>query len=212
MSDNECSEGKSTWKERRKKQLYDELIKTAERLFGDKEIDETSVDEIVTETGIAKGTFYLYFESKSEIIRAVIDAGLNALEERTARSIAKAPDQAPDALCSIAREIVSFFLERPAMVTLLISRKGISGNQIPTGSGHELKKRYNAATIGVYERIIRKGMLQGHFREIDAHTCASAIACMLSGLICDALDTGKSSVNTAEEALNMFIRGIARRG
>jgi AcrR family transcriptional regulator len=47
------------------------ILDTAEELFAQKGFDATSIDEITTSLGIAKGTFYLYFKSKDDILEAV---------------------------------------------------------------------------------------------------------------------------------------------
>lgn len=54
-------------KEIRKK----ELIKVAYELFTTKGYENTSVDEIIREAGIAKGTYYYHFESKEQILEEV---------------------------------------------------------------------------------------------------------------------------------------------
>ncbi len=56
-------------KELRKK----ELIKIAYELFITKGYENTSVDEIIEKAGIAKGTYYYYFNSKEETLEEVID-------------------------------------------------------------------------------------------------------------------------------------------
>ncbi|CAB50369.1 TetR/AcrR family transcriptional regulator [Pyrococcus abyssi] len=49
----------------------DKLVKAAKRLFAEKGFYRTTVDDIVKAAGVAKGTFYLYFSSKEEIIKEV---------------------------------------------------------------------------------------------------------------------------------------------
>lgn len=51
----------------------DELMNAAERLFLDKGIAATSVDQVVAAAGVAKGTFYLYFNSKESLLAALQD-------------------------------------------------------------------------------------------------------------------------------------------
>jgi AcrR family transcriptional regulator len=50
-----------------------ELITCAQKLFYAKGYESTSVRDIVIEAGVAKGTFYYYFDSKQEILEAMID-------------------------------------------------------------------------------------------------------------------------------------------
>lgn len=56
-------------KEIRKK----ELLNIAYKLFMTKGYENTSVDEIIAEAKIAKGTYYYYFESKEETLEKVIE-------------------------------------------------------------------------------------------------------------------------------------------
>jgi AcrR family transcriptional regulator len=49
----------------------EELMDAAERLFLDQGIAATSVDDIVAAAGVAKGTFYLHFASKEELLAAL---------------------------------------------------------------------------------------------------------------------------------------------
>ncbi|EEM47841.1 TetR/AcrR family transcriptional regulator [Bacillus cereus] len=55
------------YEERRK-----EILETAERLFLKKGYTKTTVNDILKEIGIAKGTFYHYFKSKEEVMDEII--------------------------------------------------------------------------------------------------------------------------------------------
>lgn len=48
------------------------LFTAAAMLFNQYDFREVTVDRIVAEAGVAKGTFYIYFESKDELIAAFI--------------------------------------------------------------------------------------------------------------------------------------------
>lgn len=50
-----------------------EILDAAERLFGTKGFDNTSTNDILAETGIARGTLYYHFKSKEDILDAMID-------------------------------------------------------------------------------------------------------------------------------------------
>lgn len=50
-----------------------ELIEAAEELFRSNGCEQTSVSDIVKKVGVAQGTFYYYFQSKNDILNAVID-------------------------------------------------------------------------------------------------------------------------------------------
>jgi AcrR family transcriptional regulator len=50
-----------------------EIIKTARNLFQIRDYDKTTMQDVMVELGIAKGTIYHYFKSKEELLEAVIE-------------------------------------------------------------------------------------------------------------------------------------------
>lgn len=48
------------------------IIEAAYNLFIEKGIGNTAIDEIVKRAGVAKGTFYLYFKNKNDIVEKLI--------------------------------------------------------------------------------------------------------------------------------------------
>ncbi len=55
-----------------KKQKRDSLLESAFSLFTSKGINKTSISDIVEKSGVAKGTFYLYFKDKYDIRNMLI--------------------------------------------------------------------------------------------------------------------------------------------
>ena len=49
------------------------IIEAAIKLFAGKGFSSTSINEIVTESGISKGAFYLYFKSKDALLYSIFD-------------------------------------------------------------------------------------------------------------------------------------------
>jgi len=49
-----------------------EILDAAEQLFTIKGYAKTTINDILREVGIAKGTFYYYFQSKEEVMEAVV--------------------------------------------------------------------------------------------------------------------------------------------
>lgn len=52
---------------------YSEFLDVAQHLFYSKSYEQTSVNDIIKTVGVAKGTFYHYFESKSAILEALVE-------------------------------------------------------------------------------------------------------------------------------------------
>jgi len=47
------------------------LIDAAYRVFARKEADTVTIDEIIAEAGVARGTFYNYFQTREDVLKAV---------------------------------------------------------------------------------------------------------------------------------------------
>lgn len=59
-----------------------EILDVANRLFAIKGYEKTTVNDILTEIGIAKGTFYYYFESKEQVLEAINVRLIDMIVER----------------------------------------------------------------------------------------------------------------------------------
>ena len=66
-----------------------EIARASINLFSTKGIAQTSMDEIAKSAGVAKGTVYLYFKNKEEIIFAIWDMFSQQHEERYVQRITK---------------------------------------------------------------------------------------------------------------------------
>nr|WP_278434433.1 TetR/AcrR family transcriptional regulator [Brucella anthropi] len=69
----------------------DELMAAAEALFLEKGFAATSVDEIVRLADVAKGTFYLHFRSKDDILLALRERFVDGFCERLERQLGLLP-------------------------------------------------------------------------------------------------------------------------
>ncbi|MDJ0630171.1 MAG: TetR/AcrR family transcriptional regulator [Rhodobacter sp.] len=58
-----------------------EIVETADRLFREHGYAKCSVEMIIREIGVAKGTFYYYFKSKPDILEAIVNKTLSQIVE-----------------------------------------------------------------------------------------------------------------------------------
>ncbi|MBK8173017.1 MAG: TetR/AcrR family transcriptional regulator [Sandaracinaceae bacterium] len=66
-------DGRTERASRSREQKRAHILSTAIRVFGKKGFHQTSIADIVDEAGVARGTFYLYFESKSAVFLELLD-------------------------------------------------------------------------------------------------------------------------------------------
>jgi AcrR family transcriptional regulator len=67
-----------------------EIIEAARKVFAEKGYIAATVDEIAALAALAKGTIYVYFDSKEQIYNAVLENDLDALRALTLEKIASA--------------------------------------------------------------------------------------------------------------------------
>ena len=88
------------------------ILAAAERLFAEKGTERTTMDDIAREAEYSKATLYVYFQSKEEIITAILLSGMVLLKKKVHEAIESHSDwyQAYDAVC---RAIARFYDENP---------------------------------------------------------------------------------------------------
>ena len=77
-----------------------ELLQIAYRMFLTHGYENTSVDEIIEEADIAKGTFYYYFKSKEQLLEEVIGMMIEE-EAQKARQILDSDQPVPQKIMAI---------------------------------------------------------------------------------------------------------------
>ena len=133
-----------------------EIVLTSEKLFRENGYSKTSVDAIIKEMGVAKGTFYYYFKSKEKVLEAIVDHTLNQIVGM-AEHVANEPSM--DALTKMQ---------------LLLSGSHIGGEDSIEVAEHlhlpenrELHEISNVQTIiqlsPVFAKIIEQGNEEGVF-------------------------------------------------
>jgi len=75
-----------------------DIVNAARRLFQSKGYAETTMQDVIDDLGIAKGTVYYYFKSKEELLEAVVDLITDESVTRMEQAVAEASGNALDKL------------------------------------------------------------------------------------------------------------------
>jgi len=163
-----------------------QLVQAAQAVFAQRGYHAATVDDITRAAGVAKGTFYLYFEEKREIYYEVI-RGFLALIKDIGRSIGQAPrgsdyfSRAEHA----ANQLMRVFIENREMARLAYRES--------MGLDAELEKLIG----GFYREIaeveaanIRVGIELGLFRAVDPLVVAYAHIGMVERVLLAMLEEG----------------------
>ncbi|HZE21639.1 MAG TPA: helix-turn-helix domain-containing protein, partial [Desulfobaccales bacterium] len=84
-----------------------EILAAARRLLDQQGLEALTMEEIAAAAGVAKGTLYLYFQSKDDLIQALITmVGKNILKDLEAAL--QAPGEPPEKLKRIVTVLVEY--------------------------------------------------------------------------------------------------------
>jgi AcrR family transcriptional regulator len=152
-------------------------LEVARRLFSEKGIYWTTVEDITESADQGKGTFYKYFESKDAIIRALLEEGLGDLLARTEQAVEDA-GSGRTTLSAMIEARVDFFLEHPDYLLFLHQVRGMM--QLRVGAAKDLHDVYDEHLRRLAQLIkpSMEGGGSGSAREV-----ATAIAAYTSGLL-----------------------------
>lgn len=99
-----------------------DLLAAARLIFAERGYHETTVEDITRAAGVAKGTFYLYFQEKREIFLAIIRELLDTIKEIGGSVAALAPGEDPLAFMARAEaaalRLMGIFQDNRALARL----------------------------------------------------------------------------------------------
>lgn len=149
----------------------DELLDAALDEFIANGFDAARIEDIAKRAGLSKGAVYLYFKSKEDLLRALIEREAAPVAARVA-FLAQAPGEPVEMLRAIART-VGGAMANPRLMA--IPRLVISvADRFP-----DLREFYRDQVAvqakSAIEGLIRKGVAKGQFRKVDPHVGARAL-------------------------------------
>jgi AcrR family transcriptional regulator len=158
-----------------------ELIAAARHVFGAHGFESATMEAIAREADVAKGTVYLYYDSK----RAIYDAALRAfLEELEAivRKRVEAADTLQSALAAFVATRVEYFQERQDFFRMYVDEIG-SRLRAPKRQRRNLCGAMIDRQARILERLIATAVERGEIRNVDPRATALAVFDMTRGLV-----------------------------
>ncbi|MFZ5907955.1 MAG: TetR/AcrR family transcriptional regulator [Nitrospirota bacterium] len=178
------------------------IIKAAMDVFSVKGYAKASVREIAKAADISVGGVYLYFRNKEELYKSLIN---EKMQEAGAslRFAAGGATTSSEALYNLLKAHLENALKHKEFILVHIREHGFS-------FGIQEKRKFFREQRALIERIIRKGIQAGEFRECDPEETAKIIMGSLRGILLSiALD---QDVHVMPEMLYEFIlKGIQKK-
>lgn len=104
---------------RKKEEKRKRLLDAAYDCFTENTVSGTSIAEICAKAGIAKGTFYLYFKDKEDIVRALNKRISYQVLKHTYHSVADSAGNFVENAVLMASELIQYFEEDYEVVQLM---------------------------------------------------------------------------------------------
>lgn len=144
------------------------IFETSMSLFAKKGYESTSIEEITSVVGVAKGTLYYHFSSKDEIFNFLVEEGMNLLKNSILIKTSNV-DKVVDKLKAIILIQIKVMLKYEDFITILLSQ--IWGNE----PRNIICKNYVFDYINIIENIIEDGITNNELENVDSKVLASSI-------------------------------------
>lgn len=174
------------------------MLDAAEQVLLARGLGATTVADVADAAGVAKGTLYLYFDSKDALL-----AGLRARYlDRFARALGsgrgRSDSSAARRLDRFVTGLFDFSAQHARLHHLLFHEAGFSETDALAGAR------------AILDEIITTGRDSGEFDVDDPRRVAGFLLHGLHGLLLDALHDGASVSRTAKAAREMARRTVIR--
>lgn len=177
-----------------KKQKKREIALAALPVFAEEGFSSVSVERIAKVAGVGKGTIYLYFESKDEVVLEI----WSSLREQHLEHARKL-----NSLTTYSERIIGFFdlgrfVKEEELLKLLKLFFEYMGS-ILLSHNEKFIEHFKVICDEDFKHIysyLQEGIAQGEFKDIDAETFAYTIIHALKGTIVHAKGMGYDAVKT----------------
>lgn len=182
------------------------IVSAAWKLFYEQGYDETTVEEIVEESGTSRGSFYHYFEGKDALL-----SSLSVLFDDKYAELSKTmdPELSPIEKLQYINQELFLMIENTVSVELLAR---LFATQLTTGG-----ERHLLNTNRIYYKLLRQitmeGQRQGLFKdELSVNDITKAYAMFERGLMYDwCISSGNYSLcQHAQTIMPLFLQGLCK--
>lgn len=201
-------------RQRRKEARPQELIDAALELFVEKGFAATRSEEVALRAGVSKGTLYLYYASKEELLKAVIRERLSSEIEAGAQELRHHTGSSADMLRGLLAQWWLRVYESPASgVFKLVITEVRNFPEIADYYFHEVVDP-GQKLIG---SIIRRGIDRGEFRKVNIDAAVQSLVLPMVMLclhkhslgVCTPVEGLRHPREFIAQHMELVIRGLA---
>jgi TetR/AcrR family transcriptional regulator, cholesterol catabolism regulator len=189
---------------RRRADTRQKLYEAAVHLIAERGYSATTVDDIALRAGVAKGTVYYNFASKTELFEELLRHGIGLLTDRFREVSAGVP--AREAVAALIRAQLEFIQRYRAFAQLLLSEMWRTNRE-----WQRTLRLLREEVVGMIAAVIQAGVHSGDFpADLDVQVASSALFGV--GLVV-AVDwlvfQPDRPIGDVEESLRAIVRRVA---
>lgn len=147
-------------KERQRQEREQLILQAAEELFLERGFYETSIDDIAARVGIAKGTVYLHFPSKEELLFALFERGIQQFLAGL-DAILSSPSAPRGKLRAVLEQVYNGMLGKHFQLLTSVFQNPELRSRL-TENRHAQPSRWHALSEGV-SKVLEDGKASGDF-------------------------------------------------
>jgi AcrR family transcriptional regulator len=166
-----------------------EILEAALRLFSSKGFHDTTMEEVANAAGVAKGTIYLYFQSKEHLLLALKRDFMQGLTDAVANIVADAIEQLEggkatdyrDIIDDIFHAVVDYHTSQRDAVEVVV-RQSPSPDLV--NEALELERDYLGLITSAFRTGMEYGLVHTEDPEMTAHLITAAIRDNIATCLC----------------------------
>lgn len=192
--------------EERKAQIFQAAL----TCFSRKGYHQTTMDDIVAESGLSKGALYWYFESKKELFLSLFQEVMGQFNQ-TWESIVNEKASATDKLLSSLALFRTEFKEFVPFFGVLMEAWALT---IHDEDVENLTRELYEPYLDIMTRIVEEGITSGEFRVVSSQATALVVMTLFDGITL-ALGTGLQQLDwddIVDAAEELVLHGLGAEG
>jgi AcrR family transcriptional regulator len=192
------------WQDLKRESIQQAVI----RLMCREGLKSVTMERVAQEVGIAKGTVYLHYRDKQELLDAVKDSALSPMVDEMNQLLGS--DLPPDRkLHEYSLRYLAYFEERRDLFRILLYEREVTR---VWGSRYQ-SDRYRRLAEAV-SRVIREAIKKEIFREVDAQAAAALFVESNMAMMNQRMLSTQPNPVEDDAALvsGIFIRGLKKKG
>jgi len=157
-----------------------QILDAAKEVFAEAGYHEASINAIIERAGIARGTFYLYFQSKAAVFDALLDQAMGALRKRITRIDIEDPSAAPPQvqLRDGLVRVLDYVLSDRLLATILLT-----GAKAPEAEAAARLAAFFGEVHAVIRLALENGIEMKLVRPCNVEVTAAALLGTVRGVI-----------------------------